>query len=258
MTVFKMNLLRTIRRKSNFFAMLLVPVIFIVFLFMFSVASPRYRVVVVDNDNTRLTELFVKSLAKNNCVIMRTEENATQLLIERRVERVITIPRNFTSDIIKSESPMINTKIRNESIGVFATTMIIENFMNTVENIAFVSEGDLDKFYTGVDEYLRAPFGLTTETFKFDYSRIAMDSGIGTLLMGMLFFSSAAAGIIIDDKESKVIYRLMATPLSIKRYMLENIACFFAILLAQITIIMISLNLLVGIAFQRFFSISTY
>ncbi|MGV8146432.1 MAG: ABC transporter permease [Alkaliphilus sp.] len=253
MTVFKTNLLRIIRKKSNFVSMLLVPIIFTIIIFLLGGTTEEYRIAVVDNDGTRLTQLLVESLEESNTVIMFDEESARQALIDREVGYVINIPANFTNDIIEGNEPMLVGGRIQETEGAFSSSMFIESFVNAVEKIAMASEGVEEKFYLGVEEYLRAPFGITVETFEFDHSRGAMLTGIGFLTMGMLFFSVSAVRILIEDKTSKTLHRLMATPLTIKQYMLENIACFLIVLLAQITIVFLFLNVKLEIGWESYF-----
>ncbi|MCD5415188.1 MAG: ABC transporter permease [Clostridiales bacterium] len=254
MTVFKMNLLRIVRKKSNFISMFIMPVIFVLLMFTGDVGNPAEpKLAIVDSDNTHLTQLFIENLEKRNEIIAHSEESAKQALIDREVVYVINIASNFTKNILLGNEPMLEGSKIKESIGAFSTNMFIESFMNAVESIAAASGGDEEKFYRGVEEYLRSPFGTKVETYKYDYSRLTMVAGVGFLTMGMLFFASTAALTLVNDKADKTLHRLLITPLTIRQYMIENIACFFLVLLAQTTTIFAFLNVYLGVGWESYF-----
>lgn len=255
MTVFKMNLLRIIRKKSNFFSMIIVPAMFTIIMMVSGAVNPEVpKLAVVDNDNTYLTQLFIDNLQKNNEVILfDDEEGGRQALIDREVGYMIFVPVNFTNDILLGNEPMLGGSKIQETSGAFSTNMFIESFMNAVEKIAAASGGNEERFYQGLEEYLRAPFDIAVETFNFDYSRMAMVGGVGFLTLAMLSFSTSLINILIDDKVKKTLHRLVAAPLTLKRYMFENIACFFSVLLIQVTFVFAYLNVYLGIGWRSYF-----
>lgn len=55
--------------------------------------------------------------------------------------------------------------------------------------------------------------------------------------MNMLFLSTNMISIILKDKKSNVYFRIFSTPISVKKYMIQNIASFLVILLVQISLI---------------------
>lgn len=253
MIVFRTNLLRLAREKANFLSMLLMPVIFVVLIFLFGGMEGEHRIAVANNDNTALTRAFIEKLEKQNEVVILDEESARQSLIDREVGNIIVIPYNFTNDIIRGNKPMLTGHKIQETVGAFSSNMFIEGFMNSMQRIAKASEGNEERFYLGVEEYLRAPFGVEVKLFEYDLGRARMIAGMGFLTMGMLFFATSAAGILVEDKKKRILHRLLATTLTIKQYMLENIACFFILLLAQMTIVFIILNRILEIGWQSYF-----
>jgi len=254
MTVFKMNLIRIIRKKSNILSMLIMPAIFTIIMMLGGIGNPEEpKLAVVDNDNTYLTQLFIDNLEKSNEVLFFDEEEARQALIDREIGYLIYIPANFTNDILLGNEPMLGGSKIQETSGAFSTSMFIESFMNAVEKIAVASGGNEERFYLGIEEYLRAPFDIAVETFEFDYSRMAMVGGVGFLTLAMLSFSTSLINVLIDDKVKKTLHRLVAAPLTLKRYMFENIACFFSVLLVQVTFVFAYLNIYLGIGGRSYF-----
>ncbi len=240
MTIMATNLLRIRRNKALLLSTLFVPVFLFVLIFIVGGGDgPVLRVGVVDHDQTRFTEIFTAALEENNSVVFLVEEKMREALLDNEIAYAVKIPAGFTQELINNKKPSLGGMHLKATDAAYTTIFFIENFMNAAENIARVAAGDQEQFYKGLATYADGNFTLEYENLaEYEQPKGWSIASVGLLAFGMLFFATSAAGLLVDDKKNKTLYRLLAAPLSIRKYMLQSIASFLLISLLQLTIVL--------------------
>lgn len=235
MTIFIYNIKRILKRKVNIIFMIVVPVLFILFSMAASMGGSLLNVGIVDNDNTKLTNMLINSLEGKASVVKLNEDEIKSNIISLSIEYAIVIDKGFTSNIINGKDAKVRSFSIKETDAALPLKMYIENFINAAENIGTASAGNEDKFYTGMDYYRDGNFAVDykTSNIKALDKRITLNS-LGFLIMCVLYLSSFSASMILEDKNSNTYYRIFSTPIKIKSYMLQNILSFIAIAAIQI------------------------
>ncbi|MCQ1530165.1 ABC transporter permease [Lutispora saccharofermentans] len=235
MSILRNNLKRLLRDKFNFIVMVILPVTFIALSIFAGNGNLPVRVGVVDNDGTFLTGHLMEGLGKNCMVVMLKEDEIKDKLLNSKVEYVIKIDKGFTDEIIAGEDARIEgygIKDYNASI---PAKLYINSFVSSAKAIAGVSGGGRDSFERGMGYYLE---GNVAASYK-DISSTSSKSGqelqsLGYMVMFMMYLSVNAASLITEDKKFKTYERILMSRLSLKRYALENVLSFFAVIWIQI------------------------
>ncbi len=229
------------KEKSNYISMIVVPVVFMILILLQYSGGNGYvlKVGIVDYDQTELTRMLQYNLSEKSNLILLTEENLYQDMIDRKIDYGVVIPEGFTQDLIRMNSPQLEGYRITESNITLPTIYYIENFMNSVNNIALAAQGNEGLFYEGLEVYQRGLLSVENTTI---YSENAKSEGItvaglGFIVMGMMYFSTFSANMILLDRENKTFYRILSSPVKIKRYMAENLLSF--LFLSQVQILLL-------------------
>lgn len=236
MIIFISNVQRMLRKKWNLIPMLVFPAALILLVMWLNMEGTRIlRVGVVDHDATPLTQNLMDVLQEKAHVQKIRDTDIQVKLTEDLFDYVIVIDRGFTGKLIKNENPMIKGYRIQEANTSAPVRIGIESFINAARNIAKVSEGDSDKFYRGMKDYQNGSFAMAYQTIE-DGTRRKRNTVfvMGFLVLGMLFFSSIAATLVLEDKQNNTFYRLFYSPLSLKSYMFQHILSLLLLSLLQI------------------------
>lgn len=113
--------------------------------------------------------------------------------------------------------------------------MKIDAFLTAAKNIAAAADGNRDTFYEKLEDYQNGRFTLQSTMVGLDNQDASASlGGIGLLAMSMMFLAMSATTNLLKDKEDRTFYRVMASPLSLKSYMFQNILSFYLVSLLQV------------------------
>lgn len=245
-SLFWNNLRRIVRSKANIIFMLILPVVLI--LFIMSTGFSRGSLVcgVVDLDNTEFTRGFIRSIEAQSVVKNISEEEINAKLVNQTMDCAIVIQKGYTEKLIRGEETKIKSYSLQETNQTVPLMTNINSYLNSARNIAVSSGGNIEKFYQGLDTYNNGNFDVEYETVKnkeilFEKTTAAL----GFLVMSMLFLSSFAPMIMIRDKENKTFFRIISAPITMRKYMVTNIASFFAVSIIQVLLIFFFLSTVV-------------
>jgi len=245
MIILKNNLKRLLRDKFNFIVMIIFPVAFIAISIFASSGSSLVRIGVVDNDDTFLTQYLKEGLRKNCMVEALKEDEIKDKLLNDNIEYAIKIPKGFTEDIMSGKDATLKgygVKNYNAFIPVKIYT---NSFVNSAKGIAKISNGDVESFERGIQYYLD---GLITASYE-NIEGTSIKTGnarqsLGFMVMFMMYLAINAASLITEDKKLKIYERILTSPLSLKKYMLENVLSFFVIIWIQVLMLFSIMELL--------------
>ena len=238
MSILRNNLKRLLRDKYNFIEMVILPVAFIALSIFAGSGNLPVRVGVVDNDGTFLTGHLIEGLQKNCIVNTLKEDEIKDKLLNNKIEYAIRINKGFTDGIIAGENAQIEGYgIKNYNAFIPAK-LYINSFVSSAKAIAEASYGDAESFERGIRYYLD---GNVKATYKnVPGAPLKSDKelqSLGFMVMFMMYLSVNAASLIKEDKKLKTYERVLMSRLSLKRYALENMLSFFAVIWIQVILL---------------------
>lgn len=238
MKIFKSNIKRILRDKASLITMILVPVVFISLYFVAnSSGGSGIRVGVHDGDQTLMTESITENL-KNHFPLQEVEEEEIRgMLLSGDLDYAVVFPSGYTKGTISGESPGVEGYESMDNQRYQPFVIYFQNYLSGVHTLAEEARGDEVLFYKGLDYYNSEFLGIQHETTG--ATRAHTISSMGFLVMGILFFSLRSTTLILKDRKTKIFQRILTSPLSIKRYMLENILSFALLVFLQIAMILL-------------------
>jgi ABC-2 type transport system permease protein len=237
--IFKSNLKRILKSRSNLIIMIIFPIVFVAISMVASYGNLiRMNVGIVDKDNTRFTHSLIEKLKEKNHVRMFKEADVKDKLINDSADYVLVIEKGFTEAIINNKAAaLIGYSIQESDISL-PTKYYIESYINSAKNIGAAAMGNEEKFYIGLEAYEK---GNIKSIYKginnSQQNKSNTLAALGFLIMSMLFLSNNTSQLILDDKQNKTFFRIFASPISTKNYMLQNILSSFVILIIQTALI---------------------
>jgi ABC-2 type transport system permease protein len=246
LTIFQNNIKRLLRDKFTLIVMFVLPIIFIaVSMFALSGNTPL-NVVIIDNDNTKLTSILKEELGSTTNIVELEEQDIKQKLINGKLDYVIKIKEGFTKALIAGEDAKLETMSLKETNTSIPVKFFTESFVNSAKNIAVAAMGNEEQFYKGFELYM-------SNLIAADYSSIentAHDTkentqlSLGFMVMFMLFMSANAATLVLEDKHLRTYGRILSSPISTRSYFIQNLLSNIAIMFLQVCAIFFILTVL--------------
>jgi len=226
---------RLLRDKYNLIVMVILPVIFMA-LYMYAGSSRTpVRVGIIDNDATFLTEALINGLEKNCLVLLLSEDDIKEKLLNEEIEYAVKIEKGFTSSLMSGEEARVKAYGIKDYNRLIPAKLYINNFINSARKIALASMGEEEKFKKGLDYYMEGIFQIQYRDISYGFSKdFYIHPGLGIMLMFMMYMGINAAALIGEDKKLKTYERILMSPVTIKEYAMGNIFSFFAIIWMQI------------------------
>lgn len=247
MTIFSNNLKRMSKSKVRLIIMFIIPILFIAAFVMTPEDKAPLNLAIIDEDNTILTEIIYNQLESNFSTVEVEKNNITSSLITMDIDYAIVINKGFTDEIINGEDPVIegySIQGVNSSLPVKSYT---DSILNSVKKIAFEAEGNEDIFFTMLESFKNGPLTLKVEANNETTNKIRSEAAIGFLVQFMLYMSVITTSFMLLDKENRTFYRVFSTPISMKRYMFENLLSFSVVALLQVGSGLIVMKYFMGI-----------
>lgn len=230
------NLTRLYRDKFTFIVMLVLPIIFIA-LSMFALGgdTPLY-VAVIDNDNTKLTSILKGGLQSSFSILDIREDEVKQKLINEKLNYAIVIDKGFTQSLIKGLDVKLKTYSLKETNTSASIRFYTEGFVNSSKNIAIAVNGNEEKFFKAMELYMSDYISANYKSIENTESDRRENSilSLGFMVMFMLFMSTSAASLVLEDKQLKTYGRILSSPISTRSYFVQNLISYIVIMLIQV------------------------
>lgn len=243
MILFKSALCRIFTNKIRFLLILILPLFFI-----YMWAAREYHGVViglVDEDQS-ITSQRITALIKHveGIKIVETDRaNMEDQTMSYFLEYSLIIDEGFEKALLGGEEPKLKEYYmeEKEKVAFLKSTLNIE--LNNLNMLAKAVGYDRDKYKEAIEEYSR---GKLTILSKEDtaFRNIRTRLGIGFLIQFMLYMSVLTAGMILEDKVKGTFYRTFCAPISLKRYMSENMLAFLITAVVQPVFIILAMRYL--------------
>jgi ABC-2 type transport system permease protein len=247
MIIFKGSIKRIFKNKIKLLILLIMPVVFIL---MFAMQSDTtFSIGIVDKDASALSKKLVKDLEEMYRVrlIILNEEEVYDKAVTYQTEYSIIIEPGFEESILSGKTPKIKEFYLNEKEKLFYARMYVDNYINNMTVLAGGVGFDREKFETALKEYDSSKLSYVNESSinkKIPQSRLAA----GFLMQFMVYMSVITAVLIAEDRTSGVFYRVFYAPVSIWRYLLENLSAFMISAVAQVAIILLLVDKVMGLS----------
>lgn len=257
MTIFNQAIKRIFINKVRLLVLMIMPLLFI---FMFAMQEERSLTIgFVDQDNSILSMKLLDSLAEmdKTKVVLIEENTVYDKAVSHEIDYAIIVEAGFEERIISGENAVIKEFYLNEKAKLFFARNYIDNFINSMKTLSSGVKHDQNKFFRALGAYEEGQLSLVNEASsegKVQQTRQAM----GFLVQFMLYMSVITAGIVLEDKNSGVFYRVFYAPITLKRYITENLLAFMIVGIIQVTLVLGLMKIFFGMDFSgRYLSIYT-
>lgn len=241
MTIFNYTIRRVFKNKIKLIILLIAPLLFIG---MFATQTERALTIgIVDNDNSIISRQLISGLSDIHKIeLMIIEENTVQdRIASYQLDYALIIEKDFEKDIINGISPQVNEFYLQEKEKIFYARSFAEGFIYDMKILAAGTGFNEERFFEAFKEYKNPR--LVLQSSDIDESNLFQTrSAMGFLVQFMLYMSVVTAGIILEDKSSGVFYRTFYGPVTLKRYIIENLIAFITVGVIQVTLIMLLLK----------------
>ena len=241
MTVLLNNLRRIFLKPVNIVLMVVVPIVLNLMFISIYNTEQRYEVGIIDLDDSKLTAAIIEEMqiAANTHEYENDDSVINSALLNSVINMAIRFPENYAQDMIDGKGPKVEIFAIEENSDAIPLTMLVAGIGTNCNEIGKLCEGDEDKFYEVVDDYLEGTF--QTEYENFDLSKgeeieRAVNS-LGYLAMGMMFLMSFATTLLLEDKVNRVYSRILTTPTTRASYLLQHLLSYVIVAAVQVVLI---------------------
>lgn len=277
------DLIITFKDRKALLTMLLMPILIILILgsalgnmFSNDVKIKKFSISVVNNDREGLiSRQFVdaitgKDLSNMLEVSINDDNDAKALLSKKKVASVITIPSNFTMDIQNNKPVKIGVESDvDENFNAVIVESIVQDFAKSI-SINSTSIGTILEESKKLNIPIPIDAGghlqieiisrdlqkkISTEVLKFSEEEKEKNKSIsalqyysaGMLLMFILFGANMGTMLLIEERETKTLGRIMTTGIRKGTLILGKFLGLFSICLLQSSILILFTSLVYGV-----------
>jgi len=247
MTILRNNIQRLFKRKGLIFIILL-PIIFTTIYLMGS-GELKYTVGIVDLDQSRLSEWLLDDIAPDSDLMILEELDQNEIekmILKNEVDLIMVIHKGYKESVLKGESNLIETYFSSGNQLALLPRNKINTKIQQLNSMATIatSEEDLyellNRYAVGSVDIIPKVLGGNTDAKKITLS------GIGIMVMSMMIFSHSSGTKMNDDKANGIYQRIMAAPVSRKRYSLESMGSLFIMVGLNVIAVMLIIALVLG------------
>ena len=184
---------------------------------LFSAVKPN--VVIIDNDNSILSKTFEEYVKTNSIIveIEKTEEKLRDAIFMREIDCILTIPKNFSSDMLDGKNPKIETVKVPDSFSSRHAEMLYDRFFGYVSVYAAVgmSEEEIaDIILIDLEEQSTVTM-IESNQSELDITRFFYNFANYALIAICVY----VVGMIINIfNETKIKRRNISSPISYKKF----------------------------------------
>jgi len=249
MTIFNQAMRRTFRNKIKLIVLFILPLIYIL---LFAIQSQNsLSIGIVDKDGSILSEKLINELSKMNKVdVIRMDETEVyDKTVSYQVDYSMIIEKNFGQKLMNGEKPQLKEFYLNNREKFYYAKNIANEFVYAMQTLAVGADYNEAEFKQAFSEYENGKLVITNNDSSEQSLKMQERDALGFLVLFMLYMSVITAGLILEDKSSGVFYRVFYAPVTLFRYMAENLAAYFVVAVIQITFIIGMLNIFFGMKF---------
>lgn len=245
MIIFKQVIKRICKNKLRLSVILVMPIIFILMFTMQKTAT--LTIGIVDKDNSVLSNQLINNLKEMDKVKVELldEGKVYDKTVSYGLDYSIIIDKGFQEKIVSGGDAKVEEFYITPKEKLYYARTYIDNYINNMKILASGAASDKIKFMEEVKKYEESPLSVKNASKDNDDS-LSISLAIGFLVQFMLYTSVITAGLILEDKTSGVFYRVFYAPIKVKRYLFENLAAYSLIAIAQVILILLFINKVMG------------
>lgn len=232
MTVFYYNFKRLLKRKNCVLAMLILPIIIMMLTINVRFYKAAICIAVIDNDKTEATLNIINEIGNSNDLVEIKEEDIQNAISLGKIDYAVIIENGFTNRLMKGKADRIKILYSKNSNIHNVVDANLNNYLNSMKNIAVKADGNKDKFYSQL-KHLKV-LNNTIEVGNKNMLSIRMI--LAFLIMFILIFSVNNTMLILKDTEKSLNIRTLIAPISTNNYLTQCILSLCAIAFLQVTI----------------------
>ncbi|MCM3783157.1 ABC transporter permease [Neobacillus mesonae] len=231
-----------LRKKSNIFILFILPIIAALVSMAIhaggSGAPLRVSIVNLDGEQeiTKDTISFIERLNKVQ-VTVTDEESMKKAIAAGNSDTAVIFKQGFAESVQSGNPDHIEMiSVKGATVTAFVKSML-HNYISNVAAIGKYAAGDQQMFASLYEDYSSQSFKLSSiEVEDTAAVKNATYQTIGFLVALMMFSTANMTAFILKEKENRTFFRIMASPVSSKTYVLSNVIVNFMMLFVQIVI----------------------
>ena len=232
MIIFSTALKRIFKSKARFILIMLAPFLFIG---VFSFQTHRAATIgIVDNDNSTVSRGIYDLLNTSDGIkLMKiSEDDIYDLAASYVIDYAVILDPGFEKNMFEGKE----AKIREYYVEDKQKLYFIKNSLNLqLDNYSMLLKAsgyDKAKFEAALTKYNDSKIKIQSNMDRLN--KIGQSrASLGFLVQFMLYMAVLTTGLILEDKANGTYFRTFYGPMSIKRYMGENLLAFFATAVIQ-------------------------
>lgn len=238
-----------LKNPFGFLIGLLAPVLILfIMLIVLNGNSGYINIGVVDNDNSKTSNLIIYSLKniEGYNVNEIKKEDIQNLFSENAINVAIEIEDEFEKKIIDGNVSKIKiTAIEDDGIGNLIKDLVNMEMVN-IRDISLASNKNEELYYKSIDNYGGSiSVNIKKESLNDLHSDYASSQiYIGFLIMFMLIRGMKTAYRIFDEKDENIYMRIFMAPVRTSEYYLADIISGYISILIQVFLGIVSINIL--------------
>lgn len=238
-----------LKNPFGFLVGLLAPVLILfIMLIVLSGNSGYINIGIVDNDNSKTSNLIIDSLKniEGYNVNEIKKEDIKNLFSEKAINVAMEIEDRFEKEIIDGDLSKVKiTAIEDDGIGNLIKELVNMEMVN-IRDISLASNKNEEVYYKSIDNYSGSiSVNIKKESLNdlhSDYS--SSQIYIGFLIMFMLIRGMRTAYRIFDEKDENIYMRIFMAPVKTSEYYLAGIISGYISILIQVFLGIVSINIL--------------
>ena len=222
------NTIKLLLKKKSYIAISIIMPAFIIVFFSFEFkGEDKYKVGIIDNDNTYASRELISAIDDLEDIqsIKIKEEDSEILLITQQIQMAIIINDNFQDNLLNLRENEIKIKSINESDVKSVVQTMIDLKCEDLSMIANMSNKNINEFKRINQDYKDTVTNLSLNDV--DYQRAEIKNSLGLIIFLIFIVSNNIANFFIEDEENKTKGRIFNSGISKWKYYVSLIFVFY-------------------------------
>lgn len=252
MTIFINILQRIFKKWGNVLMMLILPTVICFGVLYISFAEEKYKIGIVDSDQTFLTGYFTEYMSDEcNIKILDADVDITDQLLNESYACVIVFEEGYTDALGTDDCIKITYNYQDETSYLAPIVVRMEAFIDSAIYLKQAAGGNMAEFEANIAEYtdrkeiLNYLYTGTSDVKGMD----ASSKALGYIAFCLIILMASSTSLVIEDRSSGVLRRLWCTPIKRVSYYAQHILAYLTISIIQLSVILNVLPLIMDVNF---------
>lgn len=223
-----LNTIKLLMKKKSYIIIGIILPAFIIVFFSFEFESEcKYKVGIVDKDNSYASNEIIKTIDNLEDIESTTvkEKDCNLLLITQQIEVAVIIDEGFQNKLLNSKTQDINIKsIKNNDVQS-SISQLVNLKCDDLSMVASLSDGDINKFKNINLEYNDQIANLSLNNINLNTPKI--QNTLGLIIFTIFIVAGNIASFLIEDEENKTKIRILSSGISKWKYYMSMIFIFY-------------------------------